>query len=71
MSKAASPSKAAADDRAAVIEELRTAERFVLATHENPDGDALGSLAAMQQILAALGKDSVTYMAADELPASL
>jgi phosphoesterase RecJ-like protein len=57
-----------AADRAAVLDELRAAERFVLATHENPDGDALGSLAAMQRILAAMGKDAVTYMAAEEFP---
>ena len=43
-------------------------ERFLLVTHENPDGDALGSLAAMQQVLAALGKDAVVFMAADEFP---
>ena len=40
----------------------------MLTTHEHPDGDALGSLAAMQQVLSALGKDSVSFMAADEFP---
>ena len=30
----------------------------MLATHEHPDGDALGSLIAMQGLLTALGKDS-------------
>jgi bifunctional oligoribonuclease and PAP phosphatase NrnA len=54
--------------RAQVLAELRDAERFVLVTHENPDGDALGSLVAMQEILKALGKDSVMFMAADEFP---
>jgi bifunctional oligoribonuclease and PAP phosphatase NrnA len=54
--------------RELVLEELRGAERFLLATHENPDGDALGSLAAMQLVLAALRKDAVVYMAADEFP---
>jgi len=47
---------------------LRDAKRFVLVTHENPDGDALGSLVAMQGVLRALGKDSVMYMARDEFP---
>src|SRR5215211_7003671 len=42
--------------------------RILLATHERPDGDALGSLAGMQLVLAALGKDAVAYMAADEFP---
>jgi bifunctional oligoribonuclease and PAP phosphatase NrnA len=57
-----------ADTRAEVLDELRDASRFVLVTHENPDGDALGSLVAMHRILLALGKDSVMYMAADEFP---
>jgi phosphoesterase RecJ-like protein len=54
--------------RAEVLAELRSAERFLLVTHEHPDGDALGSLLAMHQILSALGKDSVMFMAADEFP---
>ena len=51
-----------------MLDELRDGERFVLTTHEHPDGDALGSLAAMQQVLCALGKDAVSYLAADEFP---
>jgi phosphoesterase RecJ-like protein len=54
--------------RERVLEELRGSDRFLLATHENPDGDALGSLAAMQRVLTALGKDALSYMAADEFP---
>jgi phosphoesterase RecJ-like protein len=54
--------------QAEVLEEIRAAEKFVLVTHEHPDGDALGSLVAMHQALCALGKDSVMFMAADELP---
>ena len=54
--------------RAAVLEHLRLDQRFVLSTHENPDGDALGSLVGMQSILTALGKDSVMLMSADEFP---
>jgi phosphoesterase RecJ-like protein len=57
-----------ADTREQVLDELRTAEKLVLVTHENPDGDALGSLVAMHRILLALGKDSVMFMAADEFP---
>jgi phosphoesterase RecJ-like protein len=56
------------DSREQVIEALRDERRFVVATHENPDGDAIGSLAAMQQVLAALGKDAVAYIAPGELP---
>jgi phosphoesterase RecJ-like protein len=51
-----------------MLDELRGAQRFLLATHENPDGDALGSLAGMQLVLAGLGKDAVAYMAPDEFP---
>jgi phosphoesterase RecJ-like protein len=47
---------------------LRGADRFLLTTHEGPDGDALGSLLAMNQILGALGKDSVMFLAAKEFP---
>ena len=51
-----------------VAEEIRAGERFLLTTHENPDGDALGSLLAMHRILEALGKDSVMFLAAKEFP---
>jgi phosphoesterase RecJ-like protein len=54
--------------REQVLAEIRESERFVLVTHEHPDGDALGSLVAMHRILKALGKDSVMLMAADEFP---
>jgi bifunctional oligoribonuclease and PAP phosphatase NrnA len=54
--------------RAEVVAELQSAERFLLVTHEHPDGDALGSLLAMHEILRALGKDSTMFMAADEFP---
>jgi len=57
-----------ASSRRLVLDELRDGERFVLTTHEHPDGDALGSLAAMQQVLGAMGKDAVSFMAADEFP---
>jgi bifunctional oligoribonuclease and PAP phosphatase NrnA len=51
-----------------VLSELREAERLLLTTHENPDGDALGSLLAMHWILQQLGKDSLMYMSPDEFP---
>jgi phosphoesterase RecJ-like protein len=54
--------------RDAVIEEVRDGQRFVLITHENPDGDALGSLVGMHNVLRALGKDSVMFMSSDEFP---
>ncbi len=58
------------DARSLVLDRLRDAERFVLVTHEHPDGDALGSLVAMQGALTELGKDSVMFMAATEFPLS-
>jgi phosphoesterase RecJ-like protein len=61
-------SDAASDAREQVLSAVRDGQRFLLVTHENPDGDALGSLIAMQGLLTALGKDSVMFMAADELP---
>jgi phosphoesterase RecJ-like protein len=47
---------------------IRAGEKFCLTTHERPDGDAVGSLAAMQQVLTALGKDAVAFLPADEFP---
>ncbi|MGI8579947.1 MAG: DHH family phosphoesterase [Solirubrobacteraceae bacterium] len=51
-----------------VLGALRDADKLLLVTHENPDGDALGSLVATQEILTALGKDSLMFMSADEFP---
>jgi phosphoesterase RecJ-like protein len=51
-----------------VVSELRAADKLLLTTHENPDGDALGSLLAMDAILKQLGKDSLMYMSPDEFP---
>jgi len=52
----------------AVVEELRSAQKFLLTTHENPDGDALGSLLGMYLVLKELGKDPAMFLAADEFP---
>jgi phosphoesterase RecJ-like protein len=51
-----------------VVAELRDGERFLLTTHEGPDGDALGSLLGLHRILSQLGKDSVMFLAAKEFP---
>jgi phosphoesterase RecJ-like protein len=51
-----------------VVEELRAADKLLLTTHENPDGDALGSLLGMHWILRQLGKDSLMYLSPDEFP---
>jgi phosphoesterase RecJ-like protein len=46
----------------AVVKAIRDNDRFLLTTHENPDGDALGSLLAAKLALDQLGKDSVVYL---------
>jgi bifunctional oligoribonuclease and PAP phosphatase NrnA len=51
-----------------VAAEIRRRDRFLLTAHEGPDGDALGSLLGMHQLLTALGKDSVMFLAAKEFP---
>jgi bifunctional oligoribonuclease and PAP phosphatase NrnA len=50
------------NDLAAAADALRSHDRFLLITHENPDGDALGSLLAAKLALDELGKDSVMYV---------
>jgi bifunctional oligoribonuclease and PAP phosphatase NrnA len=59
---------ATATDVEQVVAELRGGERFLLTTHEGPDGDALGSLLALHAVLGQLGKDSVMFLAAKEFP---
>ena len=55
-------------DLETVAAELRNRDRFLLTAHEGPDGDALGSLLGMHQLLRLLGKDSVMFLAAKEFP---
>ena len=63
-------SNGASSSRGEALRAIREHERFCLTTHERPDGDAVGSLAAMQLVLAALGKDSVAFMPAARVPAA-
>ena len=49
----------------AVAETIRSHDRFLIVTHENPDGDALGSLLAMKLALDSLAKDSEMYLYGD------
>jgi phosphoesterase RecJ-like protein len=50
-------------DLDAVVQALRSHDRFVVTTHENPDGDALGSMLAATLALRELGKDVSMYLA--------
>src|SRR5215204_4817864 len=54
-----------ASDLDAVVDAIRGHDRFVLTTHENPDGDALGSLLAMKLALDQLGKDNLMVLHGD------
>src|ERR671923_847241 len=54
-----------ASEMTAVAEAIRNHERFVITTHENPDGDALGSLLAAKLALDQLGKDNVMVLHGD------
>jgi phosphoesterase RecJ-like protein len=54
--------------RDVALGELRAARKLIVVTHENPDGDALGSLLAMREILRALDKDAQAYIDRRELP---
>ena len=46
----------------AVVAALRSHERFLVTSHENPDGDALGSLLATHLALQQVGKNSVMVL---------
>src|ERR671925_314830 len=54
-----------ASEMTAVADAIRNHERFVITTHENPDGDALGSLLATKLALDQLGKDTVMVLHGD------
>jgi len=61
-------SKPPTTDLVLVAEAIRTHDRFLLVTHENPDGDALGSILGMKIGLDRLGKNSVMYLGGDTDP---
>src|SRR5258708_9078773 len=50
------------DDVRTVADAIRNNECFLVVTHENPDGDALGSMLATALALRALRKDVVMYL---------
>ena len=55
----------------AIVAALAEGERFLITTHEGPDGDALGSTLALQEALTQLGKDSLMFLAEKEFPLPL
>jgi phosphoesterase RecJ-like protein len=50
------------DEMKTTAKAIESHDRFVVTTHENPDGDALGSILAMQLALEQLGKDSFMWL---------
>jgi bifunctional oligoribonuclease and PAP phosphatase NrnA len=52
-------------DLTAVAAAIDAGDRFLLVTHENPDGDALGSILGAKLALDRLGKDSVMYLSGE------
>lgn len=51
----------------AVVEEIGKGKRFLVISHLNPEGDAIGSLLGLTLALRAAGKDAVAYLE-DDLP---
>lgn len=56
-------------DLPALIEELKSANSFLITSHVSPDGDAVGSVLALKFLLESLGKTQVTCALADPVPA--
>ena len=50
------------NDLASVVAAIAAADRVIIATHENPDGDAIGSMTAAAAALRSLGKEVRTYL---------
>ena len=57
-------------DLSAICRVLREKDRFLVACHENPEGDAIGSELALALALRKLGK-TATVLNADPVPANL
>jgi phosphoesterase RecJ-like protein len=52
-------------DVKAIADAIRANDRFVVVTHENPDGDALGSMLGTALGLQELGKDVIMYLSGE------
>src|SRR5216117_1674079 len=57
--------KTTASELTQFADAIRAHDLFVITTHENPDGDALGSLLATKLALDQLGKDTVMVLHGD------
>lgn len=56
------------NDMQAVVAALAERDRFLVTSHEAPDGDALGSMLATELALRALGKDVVMFLGGPAQP---
>lgn len=52
-----------------VVEIIKGNQKFLILTHKNPDGDALGSMLALQMTLTKLGKEAV-IVSSEDVPTS-
>jgi phosphoesterase RecJ-like protein len=52
----------------ALLEQFRSHPRFLITSHARPDGDAIGSVLAMAEILEQMGRECIVVFA-DEIPA--
>jgi len=52
-----------------MVSALRESNIFYLVCHENPDGDAIGTMLAMRLLLQEMGKTRITCATADPVPA--
>jgi phosphoesterase RecJ-like protein len=52
----------------ALLEQFRSHRRFLITSHARPDGDAIGSVLAMAEILEQMGRECIVVFA-DEIPA--
>lgn len=55
-------------DLAAILDELKTADSFLITSHVSPDGDAVGSILALKHLLEMLGKTRITCALSDPVP---
>jgi phosphoesterase RecJ-like protein len=56
-----------AADQTAILEALQNGQRFLLAPHARPDGDAIGSMLALGMMIEQMGK-SAELVSADRVP---
>src|SRR6266852_9451465 len=56
-----------ADTISAIVDVIRSGERFLVCSHSRPDGDAVGSMLATGMLLAQMGKRA-DLVAADRIP---